>query len=93
MSPKVLIEAEEATERARRAASALLSPAEEGLSDACFILAEARHFALGVAEDKKIGHQEASRLMSAILGFEVRVIGLGLSAGNSDIECYARLPR
>ena len=91
MSPKVLIEAEEATSRARRAAAAFLSPAEEGLDDACFILAEVRHFAMGVAEDKKIGPDEASRLLSAILGFEVRVTGIG--AGFNDIEGYARLPR
>ena len=91
MSPKVLIEAEEATSRALRAAAAFLSPAEEGLDDACFILAEVRHFAMGVAEDKKIGPDEASRLLSAILGFEVRVTGIG--AGFNDIEGYARLPR
>jgi hypothetical protein len=91
MSPKVLIEAEEATSRARRAAAAFLSPAEEGLDDACFILAEVRHFALGVAEDKKIGPDEASRLLSAILGFEVRVTGIG--AGYNDLQGYARLPR
>ena len=91
MSPKVLIEAEEATSRARRAAAAFLSPAEEGLDDACFVLAEVRHFALGVAEDKKIGPDEASRLLSAILGFEVRVTGIG--AGYNDLQGYARLPR
>ena len=91
MSPKVLIEAEEATSRARRAAAAFLSPAEEGLDDACFVLAEVRHFALGVAEDKKIGPDEASRLLSAILGFEVRVTGIG--AGFNDLQGYARLPR
>ena len=91
MSPKVLIEAEEATSRARRAAAAFLSPAEEGLDDACFVLAEVRHFALGVAEDKKIGPDEASRLLSAVLGFEVRVTGIG--AGYNDLQGYARLPR
>lgn len=91
MSPKLLIETEEAVGRARRAAAALLSPTEEGLADACFVLAEVLHFAMGVAEDKKIGPDEASRLLSAILGFDVSVTGI--SAGVSDIEGYARLPR
>lgn len=91
MSPKLLIETEKAVSRARRAAAALLSPAEEGLDDACFVLAEVRHFALGVAEDKKIGTDDASRLLSAILGFEVRVTGIGADFNN--IEGYARLPR
>ena len=91
MSPKVLIEAEEATSRARRAAAAFLSPAEEGLDDACFILAEVRHFAMNVAEDKDVSLSAASRLLSAVLGFEVKVAGIAV--GHNECQGYARLPR
>ncbi len=92
-SPKLILEAEQATAKAIRAATSLGAEGEtqEGLFLAEHLMAEIRHFAYGVGETGVVGHAEASRVLSAILGFEVNV--RTVAAGLNDLEGYKRLPR
>lgn len=91
-APKVIADAERDTRRARSAAESLGAPVMHGLRTAEDILAEARFFAYATSESRCVTlTEDASRLLSAILGFEVEVTGVRY--GLNQAEGYARLAR
>lgn len=90
-APKILAEAERDVRRAVIAARNLGSTATAGLEQAETIMAEVRHFAYSVSDSKTLRTEDASRLLSAILGFKVEV--RTVAAGLNDLEAYARLAR
>jgi len=91
-APKILAEAERDVRRAVTAARNLGSTATAGLEQAETIMAEVRHFAYSTAESMGLSSTaDASRLLSAILGYQVTV--LGVQAGFNDTDAYRRLAR
>lgn len=93
-SPKLILEAEQAVTKAARAARAIGADeqTQDGLRLAEQMLAEIRHFAYGVNEGhSNISLDGSTRLLSMILGFEVRVTGV--AAGFNDLDSYKRQPR
>lgn len=87
-APKLIIEAERDVHRAVIAARNLGATATAGLEQAEALLAEVRHFALMTADSRCLTlSADASRLLSAILGFQVEITGTRV--GLNDAEAYA----
>lgn len=88
--PQNLELATEAVVKARRASDAFRSECSDNLAQAEYIVREAAHFARSVAEDVD-ANEAATRLLSAILGFEFRVTGT--KAGYTEMKGYAAQTR
>jgi hypothetical protein len=91
-APRLIADAERDVHRAVIAARNLGADATHGLQQAETLMAEVRHFAYSASETRCLGlSEDASRLLSAILGFEVKVTAV--SVGFNHAEAYARLAR
>lgn len=90
MTPKNLHAAVEATRNAASVASRMQSPLQAALTDGEFILREAAIFADAIA-DGIDQNEAATRLLSAVLGFEFRTTGTSVPYAMS--EAYKRSPR
>jgi hypothetical protein len=92
MSPLNIRKAEMAVYKAKLAANTLGSPLTDDLCEADRILSEVRHFAYSVRETDVpgINPEYVTRLISAILGFEVKCIDT--HADWALHEAYKRLP-
>lgn len=88
-APRNIIDAERDVHRALIAARSLGATAAHGLETAEHLLAEVRHFSLTATDSGHLSLDACSRLLSAVLGFEVRVTGT--RAGRNDIEAHKRL--
>lgn len=90
-APRLISDAERDLHRAVSAARALGASATAGLEQAEALMAEVRHFAYNVSDSKTVRTEDATRLLSAILGFKVEV--RTVAAGLNELEGYARLAR
>lgn len=90
-APRLISDAERDLHRALCAARTLGSEVQHGLGTAETLLAEVRHFAYCVSDSKTVRTEDASRLLSAILGFKVEV--RTVAAGLNELEAYNRLAR
>lgn len=91
-APRLIANAERDVHRAVIASRNLGATATPGLEQAETLLAEVRHFAYRAAESKCLDlGADAGRLLSAILGFKVEV--LGTRVGLNDAEGFSRLAR
>lgn len=90
MFPNHLLNASDTVERMRNAARTMGAddPTLDDLSRAETLLRECWLFAQGVAESRNIDTDAASRLVSAVLGFEARVTGT--TAPLNLLEAYHR---
>ncbi len=91
-APRLIADAERDVRRAVIASRNLGATATPGLEQAETLLAEVRHFAYSAAESKCLNlDADVERLLSAILGFKVEV--LGTRVGFNDAEGFSRLAR